>query len=401
MNTLFYLYALSSFFFITFAAQRQENKQTIAFMKLRFRLLLTSILLTANLVGVCAQDSEAQVPRRARQNVLAGAKNLTLTTTKGITYYYLVSTEQMPVLHLGDSLRIGKDRFAYKDVQSMRFRSLARMVMDEDSTTFDKTRTMDHSLLALRRHFQVGKWNSLVLPFDLTGEQILDAFGEDADLAAIRGIREADETVVEFQKQELHTSEVVLQANQHYLLRPSREADVEEDHSLYNFLKSGVPGPIYLIPNVTMKANQNPRLHSLSNNDGTRKVRIRGTYLKLDDSVIVNRIVRNRRIGPGVFLLDEEGLLQLTEDSTTVGAFRSWVENLSDDGQPLKFYIDGIGEYLTVVTDGIEEVLEPISPSEGIKDDGAVYDLSGRRMPAGRLPKGIYIINGKKVAIKQ
>ncbi len=30
----------------------------------------------------------------------------------------------------------------------------------------------------------------------------------------------------------------------------------------------------------------------------------------------------------------------------------------------------------------------------------AIYDLSGRRMPSGRLPKGIYIVNGRRVLIK-
>lgn len=30
----------------------------------------------------------------------------------------------------------------------------------------------------------------------------------------------------------------------------------------------------------------------------------------------------------------------------------------------------------------------------------AVYDLSGRRIDMGRLPKGIYIMNGKKIVVK-
>ena len=375
-------------------------------MRLFIRILLSSIILITSSIETSAQEAVPS-PLRARQNVFTGAKNLTLTTDKGTVYYYLVSSEQMPVLHLGDSLRIGADRFALSQVRSMRFRSLPRAFMDEDSTTFDKTRTLDHSLLALRRDFHVGKWNSVVFPFDLTGEQILDAFGDQSLLAAARGIREGGETVVEFQTLDLHAPGIALQANQHYLLRPSREPDIEEGRSLYNFLKSGVPGPIYLIPNVTMKANQNPRLHSLSNDDGTRKVRIRGTYLKLDDSVVTSRIVRNRRIAPGMYVLDDDGRMLLTEDSTVVGAFRSWIENLSDDGQPPKFYIDGIGEYLTVVADGI---LAPSSDqptdNQPLQDSRrGIYDLSGRQIgkPASagsKLQKGIYIINGRKVAVK-
>lgn len=373
-------------------------------MRFLLRALLVSTLLTGSAIATLAQDAASAPLRANRQSVLTGAKNLTLTTNKGVVYYYLVSSESMPMLHLDDSLRIGADRFAYSQVRSMRFRSLSRAVLDEDSTTFEKTFTLDHSLLALRRTFHVSQWNSVVFPFDLTGEQLLDAFGEESVLAAARGIREGGETIVEFQTLDLHTSEVVLQANQHYLLRPSREPDIEEGHSLYSFRKTAVPGPIYLIPNVTMKANQNPRLHSLSNDDGTRKVRIRGTYVKLDDSVITNRIVRNRRVAPGMYLLNEDGNMLLTEDSTVVGAFRSWVENLSEDGQPLKFYIDGINEYLTVIADGVEEVKS--EDSGNTKAVEGIFDLSGRQIAdrkstSRRLQKGIYIINGKKVAIKE
>lgn len=369
-------------------------------MRLLFRQLATCTLLMYSTLGAMSQET-ATAPLRARQNVLTSAKNLTLTTTDGTTYYYLVSSEQNPRMYLGDSIRIGADTFHFSQIQSMRFRSLPRMILSEDSTTFDKTLTWDHALLALNRGLVVGKWNSVIFPFDLTGEQLLDAFGDEASLAGVRGLREANETIVEFQTMELHTSEVVLQANQHYLLRPSREADVESGRNLYNFTSGPIAGPIYLIPNVSMKASQNPRLQTIQNEDGTRKARFRGTYLKLDDSVVQGRIVRNKRIAAGMYLLDEEGNMRQTEDSTVVGAFRSWVEDLSsDDEQPIKFYIDGVNEYLTVVADGVEEIAAPLPPFDSRTREEGIFDLSGRRMPQGRLPKGIYIINGRKVAIK-
>ncbi len=368
-------------------------------MRLFFRPLFICIILMYNALSTTAQDMTS-TPRHARQNVLTSAKNLTLTTTDGETYYYLISSEQNPRMYLGDSIRIGKDCFHHSQIQSMRFRSLPRMVLSEDSTTFDKTLSWDHALLALNRDFIVGKWNSVIFPFDLTGDQLLDAFGEETVLAAVRGLREASETVVEFQTLDLHTSDVVLQANQHYLLRPSREADVESGHNLYNFFSGPIAGPIYLIPNVSMKTGQNPRLQTIQNEDGTRKARFRGTYLKLDDSVVQGRIIRNKRIAPGMYLLNEEGNMLQTEDSTVVGAFRSWVEDLTENGQPLKFYIDGVNEYLTVVADGLEEIEAPLSDVDNQERGRGVFDLSGRRMPEGRLPKGVYIINGRKVAIK-
>ena len=51
---------------------------------------------------------------------------------------------------------------------------------------------------------------------------------------------------------------------------------------------------------------------------------------------------------------------------------------------------------------GIEEVKNERVNSE--EWDGAVYDLSGRRlyrtMPDSKLPRGLYIINGRKVMVR-
>lgn len=345
---------------------------------------------------------EAGGPRRAtRQSTLLNAKNMVVTTSKGTTYYYFITSDESSMMHLGGgTLRIGNDEFLRKDIKGIRFRSLARVVMDEDSTTFDKTRTLDHSLLALRRTMNVGRWNSLVLPFDLTGHQLLDTFGEGTEVAQPRGMAEDGQAVVEFNTLDLATDEVVMRANYHYLVRPTREPDVEADRRLYNFVSGQLYGPIYLIPNVSMKASQSARLQTLQNEDGTLKVRVRGTYLKLDDSDTQGRIIRNRRVTPGTYLMNDEGLMEQTQDSAVVAAFRSWIEDVSTDSQPLRFYVDGVEED---ITSGIMEM-----KGEGVRSEkggGMVYDLSGRQMGKGRLsngqlPSGLYIVNGRKVVIK-
>lgn len=351
-------------------------------------------------LAVTAAAQETRGPQRAtRQSTLLNAKNMVLTTNKGITYYYFVTSEENPMLYLGDgTLRIGPDEFRRQDIKSIRFRSLARVLMDEDSTTYDKTRTLDHSLLALRRTMNVGRWNSLVLPFDLTGRQLLDTFGEGTEVAQPRGMAEDGLAVVEFNTLDLQTDDVVMRANYHYLVRPTREPDVAADRRLTNFGSGQLYGPIYLIPNVSVKANQTARLQTLQNEDGTRKVRVRGTYLKLDDSQTQGRIIRNRRVVPGTYLMNDQGLMEQTQDSAVVAAFRSWIEDVSADGQPLRFYVDGVQED---ITSGLGQIEKSKSEVDGLA--GAVYDLSGRRMgklPKGQWPSGLYIVNGRKVVVK-
>ena len=55
------------------------------------------------------------------------------------------------------------------------------------------------------------------------------------------------------------------------------------------------------------------------------------------------------------------------------------------------------GKFKIEVIDGIEDVR---SGESGEDFERNIYDLSGRRLPAGRKPQGIYIRNGKKIAVK-
>ncbi|MBO4800890.1 MAG: hypothetical protein J5545_03395 [Bacteroidaceae bacterium] len=336
---------------------------------------------------------------QTRQSALVGAKNLVITTNKGTTYYYLVTSLQSPVMHLEDgTVVIGTDKFQRQDIKAMRFRSLKRAVLNEDSTTFDKTMALDHSLLALRRHLNTGKWNSLVLPFDLTGRQLLDVFGDETQLATPRAISEDGQTTVEFATMDLQTDDVVLRANFHYLVKPTREPDVEEGKRLTNFGSSQLYGPIYFIPNVSMKANQAPRFQTLQNEDGSTKVRLRGTYLRLDDSVVNGKIIKNRRAAPGAYLLDD-GLMTQHTDSAIVSAFQSWIEDISENAQPLHFYVDGINED---ITSGIADFTMQNSQFRMYNSEleDAIFDLSGRRMEKRSLPAGIYVRGGHKFIVK-
>ena len=55
------------------------------------------------------------------------------------------------------------------------------------------------------------------------------------------------------------------------------------------------------------------------------------------------------------------------------------------------------GKFKIEVITGIEDVR---SGESGEDFERSIYDLSGRRLPDGRMPQGIYIRNGKKIAVK-
>ena len=343
------------------------------------------LTLIALLVAVMLTYASAQ-QRAARNTALLSAKNLMVTTTSGSVYYYLVSSNDIPVMYLSkDTIRIGQDKFAKSKIKSMRFHAMPRFIMDEDSLTFNKSIALDHALVALRRTLVISKCNSIVLPIELTGSQVLDIFGSEAQLASPSGISDDDLTAVEFKTIDLNTDNVVMKPNYHYLIRPSREPDVLSTRWLSGFASERISGPIYLMPNISMKVSQSPRLQSFYSNDKTTKVRFRGSYYLLDGST-----TSNKKVQPGAYTLDaEDGHFVLNEDSVAVKAFQSWVLDLSEDPKNLKFYIDGVE-----LTDGISNISIDRS-----KTYGHTYDMSGRMVPEPS-KKGIYIINGKKIAIK-
>lgn len=374
-------------------------------MNRKMAVTLVALLLCSPVGAQEPESAGAPIHRVTRQQTVLNAKNMVVRTRQA-TYYYLVSYDACPCIELGDgTMSIGNDQFARADVKSIRFKALPHLLLDEDSVTYNRAETLDNGAVALRRTLNLGKWNSIVLPFNLTGNQLRYVFGDDAELASPRAIVDDSQVTLEFSTLDLNTDDVVLRANYHYLLRPTREADVAPGRSLLNFVEEKVYGPVYLIPGVSKKVNQSPSLQSVKNEDGSRQVRFHGTYLKLDGTLLSGSIVKNKKVIPGMYYLNDDALMEQAEDSVAMLGFRSWIQDISKEPVPMRFYIDGIGEDLTAATDAIHSIPAALGLS-GKEADDNIYTLSGQNLGAAtlqrkaQLAKGIYIINGKKVAIK-
>ncbi len=80
------------------------------------------------------------------------------------------------------------------------------------------------------------------------------------------------------------------------------------------------------------------------------------------------------------------GAVYKSQGQTNINAFRAYIDVDNTVAGEVKLYIDGI-------TTGISEI-----NGEAQTEQGAIYTLSGQRV--SRAQKGIYIVNGKKVAVK-
>ena len=87
--------------------------------------------------------------------------------------------------------------------------------------------------------------------------------------------------------------------------------------------------------------------------------------------------------------IDKNGYLHKGGDGATINAFHAYYQGAE---APAKISFEGEATGIDAVT------------TTSTSANGAVYDLSGRRvaanLAAAKLAKGIYVVNGKKVAVK-
>ena len=334
-----------------------------------------------------------------RATALMAAKKLVVSTTTGQTYQYVVSSLQTLMIHRPNGLIVIEgDTIPADQVKTMRFSKMTHFLMDEDSTAIAANYVIDNGLLALRRTLQLQTWNSLTIPFSMTGKQVRETFGEEARLAVVSSLKGGDEPAVELTSVDLNAKGTAIVAGSHYILWPTREPDIKEGETMpYTWTGTRAEGPLYITPCVSKTKLSKPTPQNIYDNSGKQHVFISGTFIKLDDSELSGTFIKNKRLAPGNYSFDETGHVVQNQDSIVVKAFRSWFTNLSDPITTLHFYIDGVGEDLL---SGIDIVSEGLRSTKG---DDKIYDLRGRRMAVesiDALPKGIYIVRGKKIVVK-
>ncbi|MBQ2950247.1 MAG: hypothetical protein IJE12_04270 [Prevotella sp.] len=194
-------------------------------------------------------------------------------------------------------------------------------------------------------------WNGLVLPFDMTIDDFKNTFSATA-VKAFSGITEgADFVTLSFE-------------------------DATE-------IKAGVPvmvkaaaGTEYTINNVFVPATG---LQTVAKEDGNAKFVFTGTYAPTTLTDVSFVLINGTK-----YYYHEAGTT-----ATSAKAFRGYFVDESTEASAAKSVIFDFNE-----ATGIENVNAAINNA----DNGAVYDLQGRRVV--KPSKGIYVANGKKVVIK-
>lgn len=285
--------------------------------------------------------------------------------------------------------------------------------LDEEATTLAKTQDYPNGNLALHRSFDLENWNCIILPVDLTWEQVRNAFGNEVEIATPSGFYYTPKlqtgskaTVLYYDpRTENADDNIAIHKNQYYIIKPFRDADITT--GTYT-AKDGetLNAPVYLIPGVTylradekvggvvdvLTVNYKELSTGTSQNaprikeETTENIILHGSQVYLDGD-------KNDNVAYGDNYLygDNNTLTRVTNQSgAEMLGFRFYAENNTPNNV--------IHEEDWDTPTGIVDIFNDTT----LKRNG-VYTLDGRMIRVDNditsLPAGIYIVGGKKVVI--
>ena len=282
----------------------------------------------------------------------------------------------------------------------------------------------ENTTLHLKKTLTKNKWNSLVLPVNLTKTQLQSAFGANTRLAKLNTLTS---TSIEFKSVDLDRigdTDVALMANMPYIIFP--EKDQEESNSApYTAIinvnnktkKVNVSAGHYTIAKVTMvdltkinKDNWTTRLYG-----GDKTITAYGTFARtfgseqkdVDDGTYTwtndGTIIKGRPELVNCYFFDKGNMYHSATRPRGLRGFSCWFEPVkNDNGTPksVKLTLDGVTQSGTT---GIEDILadyeQPVS-----RFANGIYNLNGQLVKHGNstagLPSGMYIVNGKKCIVR-
>ena len=252
------------------------------------------------------------------------------------------------------------------------------LVLDEDET-LDDSRNLTKATMVFHRTFTTGKWNSLILPVDMTTDQVKAAFGEEAKVARFNRL-EAKWIYFDMQADNnLH-----IEKNVPYIIKPTKQPTaVNRNYNVGGEKTKHINGLVYTVTGIGY-TNQTATL-PYEDTENTNGMIHYGSY-------------KNPTVVPAdSYILHRSGdmvdMVHTAVEHPNIKSYRTWLRETTPSGETLQMRVEQ--------NDGPSTGIKVIE--ETAKNANAVYNVSGMRMNSSNtdnLPKGVYIINNKKVVIK-
>ena len=251
------------------------------------------------------------------------------------------------------------------------------LVLDEDCPLQDK-RDLGNATLVFHRTFQKNKWNSLILPVSMTKAQLQAAFGDGVQIARFDHM---EPKWIVFSPVTEEVGGYLLQCNTPYIIYPTKDPQmVQREYNVGGEATHYIDGAVYSVTGISYSDETANLVHS---EEGSNHLMIHyGSYDK------------PAQVPSGSYIL-RQGDLVHTATGHKVKSYRTWLqENTPSDDVLSMSFTKGDNEMTAIKV--VEEAKQNASTG--------IYSVSGMRMDGtniGNLPKGVYIINNKKVIVNK
>ena len=268
--------------------------------------------------------------------------------------------------------------------------------------------------VCIERSLKTDQWNSFSFPMPVTGEQMRYAFGEDAQLARIDGIgtMSGNPNVIDFKKVSLRTTEPVVEPGNFYLLKPTLEpiegydpqdqTDKVKYYELGRFFFSVNENEpdTYTHERLLLSKKMDDETQVIKSLTGESVGKAGVNYVKTPgfESYHAGDEAEGIYAPKGSYVVSNNTIYHLNKDNPIKG-FRGWIVLSNGEDENSKDYsMDVFGMFEEPVGGGSTG----LPRIQLFSADESVYDLFGRKVGTlgTKLPKGIYIVKGKKFLVK-
>lgn len=324
------------------------------------------------------------------------------------------------------------------------------LVLDENNPDLlyltETGNTYKNTIMHLNRTFTLNKWNTLILPVNMTYGQMKRTFGDEVLLAELYTLTDNS---VQFKTVDCtNDNDIMLQAFTPYIIKPTKEAGTNPSYSTPRLLKADghnfwlsenegikntedgvtrytggivtVQGNHYDVSGISLDRDllkSKIDSHWATTNtlsDETGGMTCRGTlaktyYVKDGKGYFYTDDGNKRDNLAGDYFIKDGTMWKVPADKQYgLKGFRCWFEltgntdssaSATAPAKDVSLYIDGVKDETTAIDDIVDG--NSLFSVARMYKSNAVYNFNGQMMRRGSstegLPSGIYIVNGKKI----
>lgn len=329
--------------------------------------------------------------------ITKGIVRYTFNVLPGKTYYIFSNTAKLGLAGFTFEKGIHAKYHQVKpDAKHDEWRATGEFVnvsKDENGVTLDDTkdysaRTEKNVDVTLKRTFYKNRWNAICLPYSINRRQIEEVFGDGTMVVLMKKIETSNKKVMFIE----HANQDII-AGYPYLIFPTDKADNDKkNHPVINSITT----------RATFGEADSP-LFSVGTDGNTYPV----AKSMQSDALVFKGTFINTTLNEGSYVVTNKGVLsRIPKDGMKIKPYRSYIyfNRVTANAKAISLQNMNVNGFENDEdnTTGIENLLF----ESGILTHSAdVYSIDGQLVRSkalnfNGLPKGVYIVNGKKYVKK-